>query len=180
MLRPLALLPLVLLAACSSYYGYEYAPAPLEAEVRPRSDAEPAGRVLLTVRGVRKADDGRPAEVELRIRVENLGAAPFSLDTDDLVLLTADLRPLDAPRIEPGPNPRVGPGEVVTLDLYFPFAPGDDPEELDMSGLNVRWTVRFDDHVTTSTSTFERWVPGRYGDPWYHSHFSFGVGAVVE
>ena len=156
------------LAACSTYYDeYRFGPSPSAATVlAPRTD-EPAARVLATVAGIRRPAEGRPAEVEVRLRVENLGAHDVRLVGDDLVLVTGALTELPVERIEEGPDAFVAPHSAATIAAYFPLPPDADPDDYDLRGIDVRWTLELDGRRVTGSAGFERRVVVWYHDPWY-------------
>jgi len=166
-----------LLASCASYYpGYSFQPAPDVVSVSPGRTDQRAARVLASVAGVRRADDGRPPEVEVRLRVENLDAARVEVQPQSLVLVTSGLEELGLPRVEPPDVPGLGPGESTTFTAFFPLPPGTDPDDLGLEGLDVRWTLVVDGRRVTAQSSFSRRPPPEiryvdpfwWHDPWYH------------
>ncbi len=173
------LLTASLAAGCqSAYYPVRYVPLPLEAQVQSASDAQLSGRVLVTVLGVRRADEatGRAAGAELRVRVENLGARPFALEPGDFRLLSADLRPFAEPTVTP-PEPQfVEADGSATLDLFFAFPDEESVEQYAMDSLNLRWTVLVEGgERLTAAATFER-VYGPYDGSSWSTSVGVGVG----
>ncbi len=128
------LVPLVL-GACSSVPRYRYAPNPVDHFVP--SD-ESVAHVLIAVVGALEAEHAPGGlELQVRLRVENLGDRPVEIEHEKLELVTANLVAFGAPRVEPAPPVVVDVGGDQLVELYFPF-PDVDRDELDMSGLNLR------------------------------------------
>lgn len=185
-------LSLVLAAGCTSvWHDARFVPSPLEvgvtAEGAPRAEA----RALLAVRGIRRAvpSEDRPAEVEMQLRLENVGEVPLALDPAGFDLVTADLISFRAPVVEPLADQDVAPGAQQLWTLRFATPEGRDAESLDWSGLNLRFRVRFGERSVLTGVTFDRLElppPGYYYDPYwgpypyypYHSHVHIGVGVV--
>lgn len=176
--------PLLLAAAafapllgCASVHDLHYVPAPLEVAITDEATPELSGRALVTVAAVRRADrsEGRPAQFELVMRLENLGEIPFSIDRESVQLVTADLEALGPAQITPAP-PEVAPQGAVRLKLVFPV--DDGIEKRDLSGLNLRWAVLFEGRQMFVGAGFHRAPPPRaYYDPCYpYSSSSWRVG----
>ena len=179
-LRSVLLLTL-LCGACTSprFYDYRYQPAPLEVEVGTAAVAGSQVRCLLTVIGIERPAEGHGGRAILRMRLENLGTAPAKLDTETLSLVSADLAVFGPPQIASVDPPAMAGGEIPTgssasIELLFALPAGAQASQLDLSGLNLRFTLRFGEHAATAGATFRRmeWV---YADPWY-PHVSVGVG----
>jgi hypothetical protein len=180
-MKPWFLLPLSLIGAgChSTWYGVRFAPAANEVIVRAERDHEREGRqgrarVLLSVRGVRRADPdtGEPARVEVRARLENIGQVPFYLQQQSLELLSGDLLPFGAARITSDGPPRAEPDRAAVLDLHFPMPDGKSPDDVHFDALHLRFSLDFDGEVVTTGVQFER-----RDDPYHdRSRFSFGFG----
>jgi hypothetical protein len=188
------LLPFVFLALAagctSTWHDVRFVPSPLEVGVTAAGEPRAEARALLAVRGVRRADasEQRPAEVELQFRLENVGEVPLALDTQGFDLVTADLISFRAPQIEPSAVLEVAPGAQQLWTLRFPTPEGLEADDLDWSGLNLRFRVRFGERAVITGVTFDRLVlpsPGYYYDPYwgpypypYRSHLHVGVGVV--
>ncbi len=144
-LLAVALGPL-LLVGCGTYRsGFEYQPRPASRQIPPDA-AEPDARVLASVIGIRRdaRDVPHANTIEVRLRVEATGERPVELLPESLSLVSADLKLLGAPTVEPGDPPAVEPGDRQLVTAYFPIA--DEPEtdgggELDVAGLNLRFAV---------------------------------------
>jgi hypothetical protein len=169
-LRILCALSLVLAPACkaSRWYHARYFPAPSELELRAQAVPGSQVRALASVLGVARADEkaGRPKQVEVRLRLENLGTVPARLVEQDLSLLSADLVPFEPPRLEPT-DLSVPPGGTLQFDVAFP-AP---VRELDWSALNLRFGVLFQDVPVVAGTTFTR-----QHDTYYAPHWRVGFG----
>jgi hypothetical protein len=171
-LRVTSALALLLTTACQSsrYYDARYFPAPLEREVH--ADALPGSQVraLITVLGVARAnsDEGRPKQVELRLRLENLGTIPATLVEKDLSLVSADIVPFGPPRILSPGDLTVPPAESRQFDVAFQ-AP---PNEVDWTALNLRFGLLFDTTAVVMGATFTRQTY-YYADPAFHVGFGY-------
>jgi hypothetical protein len=124
-------------------------------------------RVLTTVIGVQRASDatGNEPRLHLRILVENLSGQTATLNTDQCQLTTADLLSL-SPIAEPS-NPSIPPGGRAEANLYYPLPA--HPDDLNLSGLNLKWSVTLNGNEVVRSSSFERaayaYAP-MYGDPY--------------
>lgn len=169
------------LFGCSVYRSsYQYWPRPLEAQVV-LGDETVGARVLLAVVGVRRKDkeSGRPSEVEVRLRLENRTDRSIQLDEGSLLLVAADLYVFPSPRCESEKTLKVDGGEAETFRFFF-SVPEDRTwdRDLDLEGLNLRWSVLFPsrDETVTVSATFERAYSDDEEDgfasfPWYGSGF---------
>ena len=169
------------LGSCTSprFYDDRYQPAPLEVEVGTQAVAGSQVRCLVSVIGIERPAEGHGARAVLRMRLENLGTAPAKLETESLSLLSADLAafgPVQVGSVDPPAmaSGEIGPGQSASIDLLFALPAGVKASQMDLSGLNLRFTLRFGEHAATAGATFRRleWV---YADPWY-GHVSVGVG----
>jgi hypothetical protein len=187
-MRPLPLcFALVLLAglsACSTYYPhYDYTPRPHETQLhaRPELGDQPSeydrllARVLTTVIGVQRASDatGNKPRVHLRVLIENHSDQSITLNTSQCQLTTADLLSL-TPIAEPGPDPMIVAGATQEVNLYYPL--DGNPDDVNLSGLNLKWSVKIDGNDVVSSSSFGRI---EYYDTYYDGYPWFGVGAGV-
>jgi hypothetical protein len=157
-MRPRALALLLFgLSSCSTYYDHTFLPAPLEVQVGVEGDPASQARTLLRVVGIRKPSKqtGRPAQVEVRLRIENLGENPALLDVDSVSLVTADLRTIGVPEMSPAPAP-VPRGAFAVYDIVFRMPPGARPKDYDLAGLNIGYTIEFGEQRVTTGVTFER------------------------
>ena len=164
----LALLPI--LGGCNStWYSHRFTPAPLEVPIGLDDQPSAQASVLLTVRGIRRAvpETGEPAEVEVLLRIENLGSTPALLDAQSLSLVTADLVPFDSARLDPAVPPLVAQGDQIVHTIRFPLPPGTVFSDLDWRSMHLRWTIIFDERRVTTGVTFERLMP-----QWSHSPYS--------
>jgi hypothetical protein len=165
-------------AACqaSGWYEHRFQPAPLESEVR--SEAAPGSQVraLVTVLGIERGRDGAKDRALVRMRLENIGSVPAQLEADSLSLVSADLKAFGPATVEPPPSQEIGQGQNATFDCGFPLPEGKGPYELDLSGINLRFTVIFVDKKVTTGMTFQR-TDWRYYDPGYpRVQVGLGVG----
>jgi hypothetical protein len=169
----LCAIPLVLTPGCqtSPWYDARYFPAPLEQEVH--ADAVPGSqmRTLATVLGIARADPkaGRPKQVQVRLRLENLGTVPARLVEEDLSLVSADLVPFEKAQLVPRDDLSIPVGQARQFDVAFPI----DERELDWNSLTMRLTVMFQDKRVTSSLAFMRQV---YAYDPYYWHAGVGYG----
>jgi hypothetical protein len=165
-----------MLCGCSVYNSrYVYAPRPVEVEsVKPGADdAEPA-RTLVTVVGVRRDDEESqlPASVEVRLRVENTSPFPVAFDPGTLALFSAGLDRFPDPIVRPEGSVALEPAGSAIVEAFFPLPDGQRPSDLDLSGLNVQWTLEVGGHAVTSSASFLV-LPTAYYDRY---HYRIGVG----
>ena len=171
-LLALALPAALACAGCASKYGYynDYGPRPMHVVVDQEGEPRPIARADLTVVGVRRAEDGHPEEVHARLRLESRCEDPIELAPDRFELLSAELREFGPGRLEPTAPLVLQSGERRTWDLYFPYAPGDDGDDHDWSGLQLTFAVRRGDVLVRVTTHFER-MYDRWHDRYYHDPF---------
>src|SRR6187551_1392490 len=117
--RILALLVTVGSASCttSRWYDTRYQPAPLETRVTTSAVAGSQVRALVSVLGVARpsAEEGHGDQVEVRLRLENLGTVEAVVEQDGFSLVSADLVPFAQPVFAPNTAPSVPPGETRTI-----------------------------------------------------------------
>ncbi len=164
------------LGGCSGYdHRYVFLPGPIdvEAAVPGVEGVEPA-RTLVSVVGVRKADPkaGLPESVEVRLRVENTSPVDIRFDPASLQLVSAGLERFPDPIVQPMRGVTLAPGESAQVDAWFPFRADERPTEMDLSGLNLRWTIVIEGQRVTSSASFQR-RPDAYYDRYQHR---VGVG----
>jgi len=178
--RLLALALLAPLAGCESpWYSARFAPAPLEVELAAEGEPSAQARALLTVVGIKRAADGQPAQVVVRVRLDNLGESTLALVPESLECVSGDLVSMGAPTLDQDPGQALARGESRVWTASFPMPPGRTPEDLDWRGLNVKWTVAFGERRVTTGVTFDR-VFGGYGDPYWGAPAGMSVGVGVS
>ena len=159
-------------ASCttSRWYDVRYQPAPLEAEVSAQAVPGSQVRALVSVLGVARADEkeGRPRQVEMRLRFENLGTVEAKVVEDGFSLVSADLVSFARAALAPNSDLTVPAGQTRTVDVAF-AAPERD---VDWSGLNLRFTLSFADVRVTTGGTFHHIVYAPYDPVQWH----VGVG----
>ena len=160
---------------CSLYNSaYVFDPGPVDVTAyKPGTHDDPV-HTLITIVGVRRADkeSGIPASLEVRLRVENTSRYPITFEPASLVLFSGDLERFPDPILYPAEPLALAPDQHGIVEAYFPFPDGRKATEVDLSGLNVRWTVSVDGHPVTSSASFQR-RPDAYYDR--HRH-RIGVG----
>ncbi|MFN0007277.1 MAG: hypothetical protein ACKVXR_05165 [Planctomycetota bacterium] len=180
-----AIVLLLGLGSCTSsrFYDHRFQPAPLEVEVGTQAVAGSQVRTLVTVIGIQRAGEGQPASAIVRMRLENLGSAPARLETESMSLVSADLVVFGPARIVSADPAGLPEGEIAAggdgaIDLMFPLPEGRKASEVDLSGLNLRFTLRFGEHGATAGATFRR-VEWGYWDPG-SPRLSIGVGITSD
>lgn len=179
-------------ACTSTWYPYRFSPAPLEVSLASPNDAQAQGRALVTVLGIRRPAEGRPASVDARMRLENFGDKAMTFVADSPRLVTAGLEAFE-PAEPSGLDERaLAKGEHAVFELRFPLPRGKDHDDLNLQGLNLKFAVDFEGERVTTGVTFERVVSpyrgypyGYYDDPFWggpstHVHVGLGVGFTTE
>jgi hypothetical protein len=188
------LVPLAFLAAlagCASYESWRFGPNPVEIPVWPEGAEEPTARALVSVRGLRDRESGgeRRTELVVGLRIENRLDQPLALVPAEAQLVDADLTAFGPPSVHRADRPgelEIAAGKTAVFELGFPLPAGRDPGDLDLSGLNLRWSLEGPRGLTTVSSTFQRlrraYPYDPYYDPYYrdpfapHTSFHFGFG----
>ncbi len=162
-LRIPLLASIALLASCTStWYPHRFAPSPLEESIEFDRRPQARARTLATVLGILRADpeEGRPARALVRLRLENIGEEELVLETASAQLLSAGLVAFGVPTLRGegvAPDPRVEAGGDASVELAFPLPGGAGADQLDLSTVNLRWTIRCGEEAVTIGATFERW-----------------------
>lgn len=184
----LLLLSLLLLAGCTSTPRYVFMPRPLTVDIPAPGNSAIIARAVVAVVGLRDGGKSEPDDMVLRLSLENLSADPVGLDPTTWKLMSADLRAFGPPVVEPGDDAAVLPGRERTVELYFPVPPGAELSAWDLSGLNLRFGVRYRTATVVSSATFERWVRSDY-DPYGYAYpyatpvsgnVTFGTSFVIS
>lgn len=160
--------------ASSRWYDYRFVPAPMEVEVSAASVPGGQVRTLVSILGVaRKSSDAKRDQVEIRMRLENLGNIPATLEDSGFSLVSADLQSFEPGEVVSATSKTVAPGGSAVFDVHFALPDGKKPSKLDLSGLNLRWTLSFDGTNVTAGATFQRQYIEVY-DPGPHWNVGFG------
>jgi hypothetical protein len=176
-----ALVMFTALPACrSTTWKARFSPTPAETHVGPMDGSPPVARLLLSIRGAERRGglpEG-PFEMRVRLRVENQTNAPLELLLASFLLLDANLDAFEPPRLETHEGTdgtlSVAAGQPLLLDLMFPFPDGQEPDDLQLDGLNLRGAVRSDGKIYQLGVTFTRGPRIIYLDPWYGYYSSYG------
>lgn len=163
-LHTFLLLPLLCGMGCSSGSrspyapGFRYAPEPALVDVFRRGTKAPPLSVMVSVIGVRRADEDRrvPPSIEIRVRLENNGPARVSFDPATLQLVTGTLQPFLPPMVRPPTMIDLAAGQTQTINAQFPFPPGANYRNTNIDALRLRWQVRVDNQLVPQTALFER------------------------
>jgi hypothetical protein len=113
----------------------------------------------------------------VHLRLENVGDVPLALDPEGFDLVTSDLISFQPPAIDPPAGAEVAPGAQELWMLRFATPAERGVDDLDWSGLNVRFRVRFGERAVVTGVTFDR-LAAPYGDyaydPWYGPYPYYG------
>lgn len=146
--------------------GYRYAPEPalVDVMVKGNTTQRPPVSVLASVIGIRRtgATAAAPPAVEVRMRFENNGQIPITVDTSTFSLDTGTLIPLEQPEVHGPRTFQVAPGQSQTISSFFPFPPGLRPRDPGLDSLRLRWQIQIDNHVVPQTAYFELASPLYY------------------
>lgn len=161
----------LLLSSCATYYDARFEPAPLEVKIESEQAPGLLARALATVRGVRRPSSENPtAQVEVAVRLENVGSSPFAIVPESFELVTADLQALAPGRASGALDTPLAPGASEQFELVFPLPAERRYRDFDFSGLIVRWSLRAGEITVTASAKFERRtlqsVPYYYGSYW--------------
>lgn len=175
LLRTLCLVAVAAAPACESarYYEARY-DSPIEQELHSDAVAGSQLRALSTVLGIARPDSktNRPKQVEMRLRLENLGTVAARLLPDDLSLVSTNLVPFGTARLQPAGDTTIPPGQAREFDMQFPA-----PErEVDWSALNLRFGVTFDEKRVIASAMFKRLVYAPYEPARWHVGVGYGWG----
>lgn len=147
------------------YMGrFQYEPNPYSTTLAGDVDGS-AGpvQVLVSVLGVRETKDGKSAELVSTFVLENMAEQPVRFDPNSLALFSADLERFQEPVTEPSEPTDIEAGERHRVLARFEFPAGMLPEDLDMAGLSLRWTVDIAGEDLTRSTTFTRtYTPRHY------------------
>lgn len=159
------------LAGCSVYDGrYQFTPKPAEVVVYSKDQNQSSGvRTLVSVIGVRRAqkDKGEPASVEVAVRVENQTGKPIVFVPTRLQLIAGDLNEFGPPQLSSADQVQIDPEKSWSSHVRFAFPTEVARDRVDLDGLNLKWTVVIEGHLTTSSVSFTRRVVYSDGGYWY-------------
>ncbi len=173
----MALAPLLLSACATKYYDARFTPQTVEALAVGTTPGAQA-RSVVSVVGVRRKDSetGAPPQVEFRLRVENLGSVPCSVEQHSMQLLSGKLEPFGAAQLQSADSPLIAEGASANYEVLFPVPTGQRIDDIDLRSLNLRWSIAFGSEVITNGMTFERMLPLRQDS----GDFSLGIGFIAH
>jgi hypothetical protein len=140
------------------------------------ANRDSAVRTLATVIGVRREDRRQdiPRSVEVAMRIENTGQQAATFDPNTLELVSANLRSFPRPMTTPADTVDIPPGGQIEVFARFPIPEGDAP--LDITGLNLRWTLAVGEQRVPQSLSFQR-APDDHRRGYDRSpRFGVGVG----
>jgi hypothetical protein len=168
------------LAACAAgaWHPISYAPPIVEVPLASTSVLGSQVRALATILGVARAREGLPERVLASLRVENLGTVTARVPADGFGLVAGDLAAFGPATVrgEAAPIPPSGSG---LIEVWFPLPEGRGADDVDWTGLNLRFAVEFEGSRVTTGATFTRSdFPYGYGEP--RMHVGLGFGSAVR
>ena len=113
------------------------------------------------------------------MRLENMGSTPAQLLTDSFSLYSADLQLFGSAMVVPAQAPPIPSGGSATFDIAFPLPDGRSPDDLNLRGLNMRWTVMFGDRRVTTGASFTRTDWRAPYDDYPRVHVGVGFGTTI-
>ncbi len=169
---------------CATNETSRYLPS-LSSVALPLGDSEATLIALVSVVGELKPRSELPDRIELRLRLDNHGAARATLVPDGLEVLTTDLRSLGRPELTPAAPIEVPPGGDVTVSAVFAIPPGLKLDSESLRALNVHFVLAVEGQTLASNVTFDRvererrYPPFEYGD-WPSMGFDTSPVIVVR
>jgi hypothetical protein len=140
--------------------------------------------------GIEEIKVGGPGAKEqrtlhLKLAVSNKRhPGPWTLNTRELSVSFPNAEPVPPILTQPGTafenSVAVAPGELKTLDLFFPL-PGSAQSSKDLPEFDFHWKLRSGKEVVQHTTLFDRVIKPEYAVVTYPSAFYpyyFGVGPV--
>lgn len=157
----LCVLATSLLGCRSTSVPFRFSPSPLEILVQESPGDPILARVLVGIPGAERVGGSTKGYPELlvRLRMENKGAVPLSIDPATCVLLGSDLARFGAPRPERPGLLAVAPGGSEAMLLRFPFPMDGDLEAPLLTGVNLQFVVDVDGRGVEASVTIERVFP---------------------
>jgi hypothetical protein len=168
-------LPVLLLAATAAgcvgpWYDYGYAPVPQEVRLTDERVPGAQARALVALVGIRRPEDGAPARVEVRLRLQNLGSVPLELRRDGLELVSADLTSFGPGELALREGLELKPAETIVHAIDFDLPPGKRPWDYDLDGVAFSWEVDFGAGPVSTSVSFQR-LPRYVVDPYWHGYY---------
>jgi hypothetical protein len=188
------LLLLIFLGGCSEYVeDYYYAPRPAVAAIAstpPQQAATqpvppPVAMTFASVIGIRREDrnQGIPASVQIRLRLENRAAQTVVFDPRTLELIDGALLAFPPPLVRPPQSISLAAMQSAIIDVFFPFSPGRSWSNTDLGSLQARWVTQVDGHSVAQAVDFRRLYPAYYYRRWsswdYPPYYGWYGGVVI-
>jgi hypothetical protein len=178
---------LMFLIGCSPYLDdFQYVPRPAVANIPTTQPTDPPPlSAFASIIGVRVDDpqDQIPPSVEIALQLNNNGPQTATFNPRSFALSDGSLAPFMPPLLRPPTSVTLAPGQSTNYTAYFPFAPGRDSDNTDLSSLQLRWTVQLDSRSVSQTVMFRRSIRYYYySDPyWGYPYPYYGpyYGGVV-
>lgn len=187
-----AMVPLLLMVGCAvSYDDYYYLPHPGLAEIPATQPTQPPlVTAFATVVGINWPEDRTKTlpTIGTRLRLHNNGPDAVTFDPHSMSLSTSDLVLFPAAILSPASPVTIAPGDTAMISADFPFPDGKTPDQLDLSSLQLRWSVRTAIGNAEQTLNFQRHIGRSYysaapywDDPYYGYGYPYPVfgGAVI-
>lgn len=160
-------------AGCATAPLPRYDPALSEVDI-PRDHQVEVQMLVSLVSVGADEEQGLPAGIEARIRLENHADVAARIAPGSLELVGANLESFPAPRVSPADGVDVDPGGRAILTARFPYPPGEDGDSSNVASVNLRWRVDLGGKTYAHGLTFHRAEPRvtRY----YYAGGAYGPG----
>ena len=171
---PLLLALLPLLAGCRvNRYRFQFQPSLNEVLVQPEASGRVIARALVSIqRGERREEDGWP-EMLVGLRLENNDQAPIELLASELLLVDSKVETFGKVRITEGELGPIEAGASRKYELRFPYPEGLALSARELTGLNLRLGIRYQEGEAKATASFERIFIEPEGATSTSVHFGF-------
>jgi hypothetical protein len=173
---------------CSPYVDdYYYTPHPamvqVQATSQPSPSAPPPLAAMISVVGIRYADDSAhlPETVEINVRLDNTGTETVNFDPRSMALTNGQFVAFGQAIVDPPTPVTLAPNQSAILDVLFPFPPGLTYRNSDLESLQLRWQVQIGASPVGQQAEFRRTVSYYYYAPYYYypPPYYYGWGGVV-
>lgn len=155
LIRHVAIACLCLASCAPAHYIHRYGPEQVDVQVDVYGYAGEHVWCSASVIGIRRPDpaQGRGAEVEMALRLENRSRQAVALEPRTIWLVSADLRAIGRAEVTPEPSV-LAAGELAEYRILFPFGWDESPLEYDLSQLDLSWAVDFGVEIVRSRAEF--------------------------
>ncbi|MCL2649022.1 MAG: hypothetical protein FWD61_18820 [Phycisphaerales bacterium] len=183
MVRLLVLMVVVVLAGlaggCKYAGDFRFVPQPAMMEVPATvqggggNTGGPVVTAMASVVGVRNRDRraGLPLCVEMRVRIDNNTAGMVVVDPHAMRLNNGLFMDFEPPIVDPPTGLTMTQGQSAAMAVYFPFPPGMNHNNTDLSSLQLRCELSVDARPVKLVFAFTRVLPVYYDDPYFYGWY---------